>query len=77
MYIQTKGKTPAALLDLYNREIDTLKSRLLNGTAWEDLLITRENITNLTAAIHEECGRSLKNKLTQHDERINSSSAIE
>lgn len=57
MHIQTKGKTRAALLDLYNKEVETLKSRLLNGTRWEDLVITRENITNLAIAIHEDCAR--------------------
>lgn len=53
MHIETKSKTVSALIDLYNKEIDTLKSKLLNGIPWEELLITRENITNLAIAIHK------------------------
>ena len=53
MNIETNNKTLSALIDLYNKEIDTLKSKLLNGIPWEDLLSTRENITNLAIAIHK------------------------
>jgi hypothetical protein len=53
MHIETNGKTISVLIDLYNKEIDTLKSKLLNGIPWEELLITRENITNLAVAIHK------------------------
>jgi hypothetical protein len=53
MHIETNGKTVSVLIDLYNKEIDTLKSKLLNGIPWEELLTTRENITNLAIAIHK------------------------
>jgi hypothetical protein len=53
MQIETKGKDLHVLLDLYNKEIDTLKAKLLNGIPWEDLVITRKNITELAIAIHK------------------------
>lgn len=52
MNIETKGKDLSALLDLYNKEIDTLKSKLLNGIPWEELITVRRNITELAIAIH-------------------------
>jgi hypothetical protein len=62
MHIQTNDKDLAALLVLYNQEIDTLKAKLLNGTPWEDLTHTRKNITELAIAIH----KSHKYKLPEH-----------
>jgi hypothetical protein len=53
MNIETKGKDLSALLDLYNKEIDTLKSKLLNGIPWEELITVRRNITELAIAIHK------------------------
>lgn len=52
MQIETNGKDLSALLDLYNREIDKLKSKLLSGSSWEELSTTRKNITGLAIAIH-------------------------
>lgn len=52
MQIETKDKDLSALLALYNREIDTLKSRLLSGASWEELAPNRRNITELAIAIH-------------------------
>ena len=45
----------SVLLDLYNKEIDTLKSKLLNGIPWEELKTTRKNITWLAITIHKSC----------------------
>ena len=53
MHIETKGKDISALLDRYNKEIDTLKSKLLNGVPWEELITVRTNITELAIAIHK------------------------
>ena len=39
----------SVLLDLYNKEIDTLKSKLLNGIPWEELKTTRKNIEKIIA----------------------------
>lgn len=55
MQIEIKINDLPALLDLYNKEIDTLKSKLLNGIAWEELTTTRKNITDLAIAIHTSC----------------------
>jgi len=52
MHIETRGKDLTTLLNLYNQEIDTLKSKLLNGIPWEELSHTRKNITELALAIH-------------------------
>lgn len=43
-----------ALLDLYNKEINNLKARLLNGEDWEDLKSHRRIVTELAAAIHKK-----------------------
>jgi hypothetical protein len=53
MDIETKGKDLSDLFDLYNKEIDTLKSKLLNGIPWEELVTVRRNITELAIAIHK------------------------
>jgi hypothetical protein len=53
MHIETTGKDLPALLELYNKEIDTLKSKLLNGIPWENLVNVRRNITELAIAIHK------------------------
>lgn len=53
MHTETSGKNLSALLDLYNKEIDTLKSKLLNGIPWEDLVAVRRNITELAIAIQK------------------------
>jgi hypothetical protein len=53
MHIETTGKDLSALLELYNKEIDTLKSKLLNGIPWEELVDVRRNITELAIAIHK------------------------
>jgi hypothetical protein len=53
MHIETKGKELSALLDLYNKEIDLLKSKLLNGIPWEELVPERRNITELAIAIQK------------------------
>lgn len=55
MHIETKDKTLSDLLALYNSEIDTLKSKLLNGIPWEDLIAVRKNITELGLEIHRCC----------------------
>ena len=59
MHIETKGKDLATLLHLYNQEINTLKSKLLNGIPWEKLVTTRRNITELAIAIHKSHGFDL------------------
>ena len=41
------------LLELYNREIAVLKSRLLNGETWEDLLEQRKSITEIAIKLHK------------------------
>lgn len=56
MHIETRSKDLAALLELYNKEIDTLKSKLLNGIPWEELVSVRRNITELAIAIHRYHG---------------------
>ena len=53
MHIETTGKDLSALLELYNKEIDTLKSKLLNGIPWEELVNVRRNITELAIAIYK------------------------
>jgi hypothetical protein len=53
MHIETRDKDLSAILDLYNKEIDTLKSKLLNGVPWEELVMVRRNITELAIAIHK------------------------
>ena len=52
MHIETKSNDLSALLDRYNKEIDTLKAKLLNGVPWEELITVRTNITELAIAIH-------------------------
>jgi hypothetical protein len=53
MHIETSDKDLSVILDLYNNEIDTLKSKLLNGVPWEELVMLRRNITELAIAIHK------------------------
>lgn len=53
MHIETNGKNLSDLLYLYNKEIDKLKSKLLNGIPWEELITVRRNITELAIAIHK------------------------
>jgi hypothetical protein len=48
-----KGRSFETLLALYNQEIDTLKSKLLNGENWDNLKNTRRNITELAIALHK------------------------
>jgi hypothetical protein len=43
-----------ALLGLYNKEINNLKTKLLNGENWEDLKDHRRIVTELAAAIHKK-----------------------
>lgn len=43
-----------ALLGLYNKEINNLKVKLLNGENWEDLKDHRRIVTELAAAIHKK-----------------------
>ena len=56
MHIETRANDLSQLLDLYNKEIDTLKAKLLNGVPWEEMAITRKNITELAVAIHKSHG---------------------
>jgi len=64
MHIETKGKELPVLLELYNREIDTLKAKLLNGVPWQDLVVTRKNITELAVAIHKShSGKATHNEV--------------
>ena len=53
MQIETKDKDLSALLELYNKEIDILKSKLLNGIPWEELVPVRRNIIELAIAIQK------------------------
>ena len=64
MHIETKGKDLSALLELYNKEIDTLKSKLLNGIPWEELVAVRRNITELAIAIHRLHNYKLTDELS-------------
>ena len=43
-----------ALLGLYNKEINALRAKLLNGENWEDLKDHRSIVTALAAAIHKK-----------------------
>ena len=51
--MQIERKEISVLLEQYNQQIDTLKSKLLNGIPWEDLTTVRHNITELAIAIHK------------------------
>jgi hypothetical protein len=53
MQHKLKGKDLAALLALYNREVDTLRAQLLNGESWEALKQQRKNVTELAIALHK------------------------
>jgi hypothetical protein len=48
-----EGESLQALLNLYNKEIDFLKQKLLNGESWENLRDQRRNITELAISIHK------------------------
>jgi flagellar biosynthesis chaperone FliJ len=51
--MQSEKKELSVLLDQYNQQIDTLKSKLLNGVSWEDLQTLRRSITQLGIAIQK------------------------
>jgi flagellar biosynthesis chaperone FliJ len=53
MQIEIKNMELSMLLALYNQEINTLKSKLLNGVSWEEMIHTRRNIIELAIAIHK------------------------
>ena len=64
MHIETRTKDLSKLLDLYNREIDALKAKLLNGVPWEEMETTRKNITELAVAIHKShAGKKVHNEV--------------
>jgi hypothetical protein len=71
MHIETKGKGLSALLDLYNKEIDILKSKLLIRIPWEELVVTRKNITELAIAIHKCHNNKVPEKINLLDETKN------
>jgi hypothetical protein len=48
-----EGKSLQTLLNLYNKEIDLLKQKLLNGESWDSLRDQRRNITELAISIHK------------------------
>ena len=56
MHVETRTQGLSYLLDLYNKEIDILKAKLLNGVPWEEMATTRKNITELAVAIHKSHG---------------------
>ena len=64
MHIETQGKDLISLITLYNQEIDILKSKLLNGVPWEELIHCRKNITELAVAIHKSSGYKVPDKRT-------------
>ena len=64
MYIETQGQDLISLINLYNQEIDILKSKLLNGVPWEELIHFRKNITELAIAIHKSAGCKVPDKRT-------------
>lgn len=64
MQLEIKDKDFHTLLVLYNQEIDTLKEKLLNGEAWDNLKSHRRNITELAVAIHKSYGYIVPNKMT-------------
>lgn len=77
MHIETTGKDLSALLELYNKEIDTLKSKLLNGIPWEELVNVRRNITELAIAIHKLHNYKAGNKTHLFKEVLREESAVE
>ena len=62
MRVETNGRELSVLLDQYNHEIDKLKSKLLCGVPWEELVSTRKKITELAIAIHN----AHDDKITQY-----------
>lgn len=47
----------------HNKEIDTLKEKLINGETWENLKNHRRNITELAVAIDKMHGYIVPNKI--------------
>lgn len=76
MQIEIKINDLSALLDLYNKEIDTLKSKLLNGIPWEELMTTRKNITDLAIAIHKSCNHQPSEQIASK-EKISAEKTME
>ena len=70
MQIKTNGIAFSTLLELYNLEIDKLKSKLLSGVPWEELATTRKNITEPAIAIHRHHDNAKSATKEQNEDRV-------
>jgi hypothetical protein len=64
MQIDIKGKDLPTLLALYCQEVDTLRSRLLEGDSWQNLKRHTRNVTELAIALHRSYNYIVPNKMT-------------